>query len=69
LHAADIQAALKKSGVSQAVLARRLGVTKGAVTFVVQGRSKSRRIAEAIAQIVGHSIDELWPGTYDDEAA
>jgi lambda repressor-like predicted transcriptional regulator len=69
MHPADIQAALRKRGVSQADIARRLNITKAGISFVIHGRSKSRRVAAAIARITGIPVGELWPGVYEDQAA
>ncbi|MBN9477390.1 MAG: hypothetical protein ABS43_03675 [Bordetella sp. SCN 67-23] len=62
----DIQAAIKKAGHSQASIARKLRVSRTAVTYVVRGdsNSKSKRIAKTIAAITGKSLNELWPGLY-----
>lgn len=66
MHPADINAALKKAGTSQAQLARRLGVSHTAVCHVVNGRpnNRSRRIAKAISHAAGISMKELWPDAY-----
>lgn len=66
MHPADINAALKKAGTSQAQLARRLGVSHTAVCHVVNGRpnNRSRRIAKAISRASGISMKELWPDAY-----
>ncbi|HEY4761797.1 MAG TPA: helix-turn-helix domain-containing protein [Thermoguttaceae bacterium] len=69
MHPADIQAAIKKAGSSQAEIARALGVTRGAVSFVVAGHSTSERIATEIATITGIHIDRLWPGRYTEKRA
>lgn len=64
MHPADINAALIKKGSSQSEIARALSVSPMGVSQVVHGRSKSRRIADAIAKITGISIHTLWPGRY-----
>ncbi|MEX2524457.1 MAG: helix-turn-helix domain-containing protein [Gammaproteobacteria bacterium] len=69
MHPADIKAALKKNGKSQSVLAKELGVSPAAVHLVIEGRTHSKRVAKAISQITGYSIDELWPEQYEEKAA
>lgn len=66
MHPADIQAALKKRGSSQAKIAEASNVSRAHVSYVIQGRSKSRRIAEAISTTTGIPVDRLWPGKYLD---
>jgi lambda repressor-like predicted transcriptional regulator len=70
MHPADISAALKKAGSSQAKVARSLVgsdgkcITHGAVHLVVSGRMASARIASAISSATGIPVAELWPGRY-----
>ncbi|MBN8452250.1 helix-turn-helix domain-containing protein [Accumulibacter sp.] len=64
MEPADIQCALKKARTSQSEIARKLGVSPTTVTYVVTGKSTSRRIATAIADATGLSLDALWPGRY-----
>lgn len=64
MHPADIQAALKKRGSSQAKIADASQVSRAHVSYVIQGRSKSRRIADAISRTTGIPVDRLWPGKY-----
>ncbi len=64
MHPADIQAALKKRGKTQADIATDLAVSRPHVAYVIQGRSKSRRVAEAISKATGIPVDRLWPGKY-----
>ncbi|EXI72677.1 MAG TPA: helix-turn-helix domain-containing protein [Candidatus Accumulibacter phosphatis] len=64
MEPADIQCALKKARTSQAEIARKLGVSPTTVTYVVTGKSTSRRIATAIAAATGLTLDVLWPGRY-----
>lgn len=64
MHPADIQAALKKRGKTQASLATELDVSRPHIAYVIQGRSKSRRVADAISTATGIPVDRLWPGKY-----
>lgn len=67
MHPADIQAAIKKRGYTLADVSRSLGISPDAVSHVVHGRTKSRRIAAAIAKLTGRTLDELFPGQYPDQ--
>lgn len=64
MHPADIKAALHKRGINQSRIAETMKVSRSTVTYVIQGRSKSRRIAVAISQATGISVERLWPGKY-----
>jgi lambda repressor-like predicted transcriptional regulator len=69
LHPADIQAAIRKAGQTQAEIARALDVQEAAVSLVVHGRSKSRRVAQEISRVTGIPLTRLWPGAYEDAAS
>jgi lambda repressor-like predicted transcriptional regulator len=60
----DIQYAIRAAGSSQAQIARDLQVSKVTVSYVLAGKTTSRRVAEAIARASGLSLDTLWPGKY-----
>lgn len=64
MHPADIKAALAKRGTSQTKIARELKLSRSTITYVIQGRSKSRRVAEAISRATGIPVGRLWPGKY-----
>ncbi|MNL39226.1 hypothetical protein D3C87_1614920 [compost metagenome] len=64
MHPADIQAAIKKVGQSQAAIAAELHVSRMAVSHIIHGRGKSRRIADHIAELVAIPLSDLWPGKY-----
>jgi lambda repressor-like predicted transcriptional regulator len=66
MHPADIQAALRKSGSSQAAISRKQRVSQTLVYQVVHSRGRSKRVAKAISQATGISVRILWPGQYDD---
>jgi len=61
MHPAEIQAALKVRGYSQAALAEEVGVKASAVSMVINGRGRSAQIEERISAITGYTIEELWP--------
>ncbi|MCL7420862.1 MAG: helix-turn-helix domain-containing protein [Methylobacter sp.] len=65
MHPADIKAALQKAGSSQVEIADECNVSDSAVNHVIYGRSTSRPIAEAISKKTGLSLNDLWPGRYD----
>jgi lambda repressor-like predicted transcriptional regulator len=67
MHPADIQAALRKAGVSQQDIADKFEVSKSTVSQVIHGLSKSRRIAEEIASVIGKDLADIWPGSYEQE--
>lgn len=64
MHPADIKASLSKAGFRQSTLARALQVTEAALHLVIQGKSKSRRIALAVSDATGKKVNDLWPGKY-----
>jgi len=60
----EIQIALKRAGVTQADIARRLGVHPASVSRVISGHSVSDRIRLAIADSVHRDVKSIWPSTY-----
>lgn len=64
MHRAEIQAALKMRGASQADVARACGVTPATVNGVVQGKTRSRQVEECIAAMTGLTVYQLWPQWY-----
>jgi lambda repressor-like predicted transcriptional regulator len=66
MHPEDIRAELRKKGSNQSKLGRSLKppVTRSTVAKVINGQTKSRRIAEAVARIIEKTIDEVFPGQY-----
>ncbi|MBZ0253105.1 MAG: helix-turn-helix domain-containing protein [Candidatus Methylomirabilis sp.] len=69
MHPEDIKAGLRKSGTTPAALARTLKVDRSLVSRVIFGRSKSGRVARAIARKLGKKPSELWPQVYGRKAA
>lgn len=57
----EIRAALLLSDMRPADIARKLKVTRSSVSNVITGYGKSRRIQEAIAEIIGKKVEEVWP--------
>jgi len=70
MHPADISAALRKAGSSQAQIARWFAeqgqkpVSHAAVHMVVSGRGCSARIARRISEVTRLPVAVLWPGKY-----
>lgn len=59
-HPEEIKGQMRSKGVSISALSEELGVTPGAVSLVIHNRSKSERIREKIAQILGIPVADLW---------
>jgi lambda repressor-like predicted transcriptional regulator len=64
LHPEDIKAALRKKRVTQKAIADELHVSETVINLVINDRSRSRRIAQYIADKIGKPVDEIWPGSY-----
>lgn len=70
MHPADIKASLNKSGCTMRTIADLAGVNESAVSHVIYGRSSSLHVAKIIANEIGLSMENIWPGRYrQDEAA
>lgn len=61
MTAQDIQNALEQRGYNFAIVAEALGVTPSAVHQTATGRSRSARIANALAIATGKPLAELFP--------
>ncbi len=57
----DINYQLKKSGLSQAALARKLKITRQVVCMVINGQKESKRVKKTIAKVLGLEIKDIWP--------
>ena len=71
MHPAEIQAALKLKGYSQADVAKECEVKPSSVSMVINGRGRSRPIEEKLSQLLGIALGRLWPHWYEtpDDAA
>lgn len=59
-RAISVKCALMRAGVTQAEVARDLGVTCGYVSQVVSGLRPGLAVRAAIAARLGMDVDELW---------
>ena len=59
----EIRDAIRSSPVSQAGIARDLGVSDGAVSLVIDGAS-SDRIRRHIARCLCRPVEDIWPEIY-----
>ncbi|MBL8471372.1 MAG: helix-turn-helix domain-containing protein [Rhodocyclaceae bacterium] len=64
LHPEVIKALLKIRGSSSAKIARDCGCSDVAVFQVIEGNSRSARIARRICEVTRVLPDMLWPGKY-----
>lgn len=66
MHPADIQAALKKKGITQKKIAEDLGVSMFHISAVInhsEGRG-SDRVMKAISNLIGRDHREVFPKYY-----
>jgi len=66
MHPADIQAELKKKGVTQASIAQDLGVSQYHVSGVIHDPEKrqSDLVMRAVAKAIGRDHREVFPAYY-----
>jgi len=57
----DRKILMLRKGITQAEIARRLGVSSATVSLVVSGRMRSRRVEQTIAEALGLPREILWP--------
>jgi len=62
------QAALRIRGTTLAAIARDIKVSAASVSMVSQGRGRSARIEQAIAERLGMQAPELWPERYSQQS-
>lgn len=55
---------MMRAGITQAAIAKRIGVQRQTVYMVINGRAVSHRIRQAIAESVGMDLKRIWPSTY-----
>lgn len=59
-----IKEELTARGIQYKDLAAELGVTKGALSLVINGKSVSDRVQRAIAEKLGRAPEDLFPQYY-----
>ncbi len=69
MHKADITAAIKKAGMTQAAIARKAGVHTQVVNAVVCSRGRSARLEALISQVTCLPLHQLWPRHYSADGA
>ncbi len=57
----QIKRCLTEHGIRQRDLARKFGIDEAMVSQVISGSRNTRYIQEAIANIVGKPVEEIWP--------
>ena len=65
LRGVEIACQLRLQGWTQAALAKELGVSDGIVNNVIHNRATCHRVAVRVAELLGRSLQELWPGRYE----
>ena len=61
MHPADIQALIKKKGLTQKKIARRLGKSDMAVHNVIHKKAVSNPIMTGMAELLGKKPEQIWP--------
>ena len=64
MHSVDIQARLKKKGLNQADIARKLSVSNNAVSLVIRQNMISHRIMRAISEAIGVEESRIFRKHY-----
>lgn len=67
--ATPLKLAIVAKGIAQKDLAAKLGVDPAHLSRIVHGLHCSDDLKQQIAQALGRTIEELWPGTSMPEAA
>lgn len=57
----DLKIILMKEGITQADIARDIGVKPSVVSCVVNGKERSKRVETAIAKLINKNRAEVWP--------
>ena len=64
MHPADIQAELKKRGITQAALAKQFAVSETCVSNVINKKEVSDRVMRGVAEAIGKHHYEVFPEYY-----
>lgn len=68
MHPADIKARLEKKGITQAALARELGVSGATIHKVIKNEAVSDRVMRAIAAKINMDHRKLFARYYEKKA-
>ena len=60
MHPEEIKAEMRMKGVTPAMLCDELNISAPAMSQVITGRAKSKRIQTRISEIIGKPISEIW---------
>ena len=60
----EIRFAIYKVNLTQAAIARELGLSKTHILYVIDGKRISRRVHAAIAEAINMDIRQIWPDLY-----
>lgn len=61
MHPEEIKAAMRIAGTTPAMLCDELQVAASSVSQTISGHIRSKRIQTRIAEIVGKSVEAIWP--------
>lgn len=64
MHPADIQAELKKRGITQKEIAESLGVSEMSISMTINKKSVSDHIMKAVAKAIGRDPRAVFPEYY-----
>jgi lambda repressor-like predicted transcriptional regulator len=64
MHPVYILAELKKRKITLGAIAAELDCSNNSVRLVIWNKQQSKRIAAHIAQLIGKTTEDLWPGQY-----
>lgn len=60
----EIRVKLLLAKKSQASIAQKIGVSQPCINMVIEGRTVSHRVRQAIADTINTDIRIIWPSTY-----
>ncbi|MPT03560.1 MAG: helix-turn-helix domain-containing protein [Delftia sp.] len=61
MHPEQIKAAIRMRGTTPTAIAEELKVSRSMVSHVINGHAKSERIAKRIAEVIGDTVEAIWP--------
>lgn len=64
MDAIEINYRLRRLGKTQTQIALELGIRGGVVSNVIHGRVTAYTVAQYIAELLGQSVQEIWPDRY-----